>query len=60
MRAAEPFRWGSLEFQRRIYGNFYLALFYDAGQVGPSLTSLGISKVWVPVSSGTHPWALCP
>ncbi len=27
---------GSLEFQQRIYGNFYIAAFFDAGQVGSS------------------------
>ena len=42
---------GSLEFQRRVYGNFYLTVFYDAGQVGPSFFSgykqgVGTGIVW--------------
>lgn len=28
---------GSLEFQQRIYNNFYLAVFFDAGEVGSSV-----------------------
>lgn len=28
---------GSIEFQQRIYGNFYLSAFFDAGEVGSSI-----------------------
>ncbi len=42
---------GSLELQRRIVGNFYLSLFYDAGQVGPNYfanykVGVGTGIVW--------------
>jgi translocation and assembly module TamA len=42
---------GSLEFQQRIYGDFYLAIFYDAGEVGSSYFSgykqgVGAGIVW--------------
>lgn len=42
---------GSLEFQQRIYGDFYFAIFYDAGEVGSSYFSeykqgVGAGIVW--------------
>lgn len=42
---------GSLEFQQRVYRDFYLAIFYDAGQVGSSYFNaykqgVGAGIVW--------------